>query len=307
MGNSGQTDHVGGYEGQSLSGRIGRRAEGMSGKSGNNRVRRNAFWLAAIVLILLFVWLLSARQMCRRTEGPTASPTTLMLHCGAGIRPAAEALIQEFEAKSTVRIQATYAGSGRLLGQIAAHPTGDLFMPGAEQYVDKAIQQGLAVRGTKATVAYFIPVIFVQKGNPRNIQSLEDLARKGLRLGFGDERACAVGSKTLTLLHKNDIPYERLRENVVYKSGTVNELGLAIQLRNVDAVIVWDANARQFARHGDVVNIPLEKNAPSTIPIVLLKSSKHAEDATQFIDFVTSAAGRRILKAEGYTIPLSGY
>lgn len=256
------------------------------------------------VLALCVVRAGSASRSVIRTQHPEPAGAELILYCGAGIRPAAEALIQAFEGDHNVKIQATYAGSGRLLGQISSLQKGDLFMPGAALYVDKAIEKGLALKDSKRVVAFFVPVIFVQKKNPMGIRSLEDFRKKGVRLGFGDERSCAVGKNTLRILKKNGIAYSKVEKNVVYKSGTVNELGLAIQLGNVDAVILWDANARHFAGSGEVVSIPPEKNIPSTIPIVLLKSSQYQEEARSFIRFVTSEEGRKILKQMGYTVSL---
>jgi molybdate transport system substrate-binding protein len=235
--------------------------------------------------------------------GARLEATELLLYCGAGIRPAAEALIKAFEAGNDLKINATYAGSGHLLGQISTLQRGDLFMPGAELYVTLAIEKGLALEDTKHIAAHFVPVIFVSKGNPENIRSLRDLTRAGLRLGFGDERSCAVGKKTLNILEKNGIPYDDLKGNVVYKSGTVNELGLAIQLGNVDAVILWDANARQYAQYGDAVAIPPEQNVLSSIPVVVLKSSTHVAAARRFIEFIATQEGRRILTEQGYCVP----
>jgi molybdate transport system substrate-binding protein len=228
----------------------------------------------------------------------------IILYAGAGLRPAADPVIDAFEHSTGIRVAANYGGSGRQLGQITAIQKGDLFMPGAELYVDVAVEKGLAEKATKRTVAFFIPVIFVQKGNPKGIRSLYDFKRKGLRLGFGDERACAVGRKTLKILKKAGISYDELRENVVYKSGTVNELGTAIQMKNVDAVILWDANARQFAAYGDVVPIPPDLNDISTVPIVRLKSSRLSEEAARFIEFITSKEGKAILTEHGYTTSL---
>ncbi|MEA3366656.1 MAG: substrate-binding domain-containing protein, partial [Planctomycetota bacterium] len=206
-------------------------------------------------------------------QGARSTRTHLMLLCGAGIRPAAEAIIAAYHEGYGTRIDPTYAGGGRLLGQIASAKKGDLFMPGAEFYVDKAIEKGWAVPQTKRIVAYFVPVIFVRKGNPKGVYSLRDLSQEGLRVGFGDERACAVGEKTLDILEKNGIPLSEVQPNVIYKSGTVNELAVAIQMGSVDAVILWDANARQFARYGQIVSIPLGKNIPVWIPIVRLACS----------------------------------
>jgi len=200
-----------------------------------------------------------------------------------------------------VTVSATYAGSGRLLGQISTLQKGDLYMPGAALYVDKAIEKGLADADTRRDVAYFVPVIMVQENNPHAIASLRDLTASDVRIGIGDERACAVGRNTLKILEKNKIAYADLEKNIVYKSGTVNELGLAIELENVDAVILWDANARQFADHGTIVPIPAEKNIPSAISIVRLKSSKLAEQALAFIKFAISDQGRKILESKSYT------
>jgi molybdate transport system substrate-binding protein len=270
-------------------------------------VRSAAVAVVIGILICCVVGVLFALR--RGGDEDSAAPgahletTELTLYCGAGIRPAAEALIKAFQAKHGVSIRATYAGSGRLLGQISALQTGDLFMPGAELYVDKAIENGLALKDTKRIAAHFVPVIFVRKGNPKNIRSLRDLARAGLRLGFGDERSCAVGKKTLKILEKNGIPYDDLKGNVVTKSATVNELGLAIQLGNVDAVILWDANARHFAEHGEVVAIPPEQNVLSPIPVIVLKSSRHVAAARRFVEFIASEEGRRILTQKGYGLP----
>jgi len=224
----------------------------------------------------------------------------LVLYCGAGIRPAATALITAFETRNPVKVSATYAGSGRLIGQLSSSRRGDLFMPGAEYYVDKMIERGLARADTKRTVARFVPVIFVGKGNPRSVASLADFTRKDIRAGLGDERVVAIGRRSRRLFEKNGIPYDSVLDSTVYTSGTVNELGVAVEMRSVDATIVWDAVARRFA--GDIVEIPPEENIVSDIAIAVLSFSRRGEAAERFIDFAASDEGRRIFREHGYTV-----
>ncbi len=251
-----------------------------------------------IVQIIICLLLLNS---CQKKNNQIENIT---LHCGAGLRLATDALINEFEKNNNAKINANYAGSGRLLGQITAGNLGGLFMPGAEFYVDKAIEKGIADKNTKQTVAFFVPVIFVQKGNPKNIRSLKDFERSDILIGLGDERAAAVGKRTLKIFDKNNIPYEKIKKNVIVKTGTVNELGIAIETKTVDAVILWDATARQFATTGDMVSIPREQNLVSVVPIVLLKSTSEKKLAKKFIEFCTSEKGREILKEKGYTTRL---
>jgi molybdate transport system substrate-binding protein len=178
-------------------------------------------------------------------------------------------------------------------------------MPGAELYVDLAIEKNLAFKETKKILAYFVPVIFVQVGNPKNIRSLRDLIKPGIRIGVGDERSCAIGKKTLKILKKNKIPLAAIKKNVVYKSATVNELGLAIGLKNIDAAIVWDANARHFAEQGEIIPIPPAENIPSKIPVVVLKSSSFPKLAKKFVEFASSEEGKKIWQKCKYTTSLT--
>ena len=144
------------------------------------------YGVLAAALAAAVAWTLVAGRPSPGDEG-------LLLYCGAGLRPAVSEIISSFEERTGVRVHANYQGSGMLLGQISSSQKGDLFMPGAKFYVDRAVETGLADPSTERIVAYFVPVIFVRKGNPLGIRSVRDLTRGGLRVGLGDERACAVG------------------------------------------------------------------------------------------------------------------
>ena len=255
------------------------------------------------LMFFVFGHALMSRPETEPTQN-TKKPA-LLLYCGAGIQPAAEALITAFSQESNIVVNATYAGSGRLLGQLATSQVGDLFMPGSAFYVDRAIEKELVREHTKRTVAYFVPVIVVHKGNPLGVTSLADLAHKKLRLGLGDERAVAVGQQAARLFDKNHIPQAEIAKNVVYRSGTVNELGVAMQMKHIDAAIMWDANAHQFANALDVIDISPEQNLVSTIPVAVLTCSKHPDDAKHFVDFVTSPVGKTILSEYDYTVELT--
>ncbi|NQV33837.1 MAG: substrate-binding domain-containing protein [Phycisphaeraceae bacterium] len=265
-------------------------------------------WMTAAVLGL-FTWVFFqfGHEFKSKTGTQPVGDTLeeeLLLYCGAGIQPVAEAMTKAFSKASGITVNTTYAGSGRLLGQLASSQVGDLFMPGSAFYVERAVEQKLVHENTRQDVAYFIPVIVVQKGNPLGVTSLADLARLELRLGLGDERAVAVGKQSKKLFDKNLIPYTNVENNVVYRSGTVNELGVALQMKHIDAAIMWNANARQFASAVDVIEIPAAQSLISTIPVVVLTCSRSFDDANSFVNFVTSPEGKEILREFDYTVEL---
>lgn len=237
---------------------------------------------------------------CERKDSgrPPSGTQELMLYCGAGIRPPADDLIGAFFAEYGIRVVPDYAGSEVLLSKIKLAHRGDLYMPGDKHYVDQADDAGMIL--SRRTVCYWVPTILVQKGNPKGIGSLRDLLKPGVKVGFGDPNACAIGKSTEQVLAKNGIKWEQISGNVRFQSLTVNELGMQIQARSLDAVVVWDAMARYYSRFGDQIAIPLDKNVVSTVDAGVLKFTKNKEGAEKFVAFLVSEKGREIFAKHNY-------
>lgn len=224
----------------------------------------------------------------------------LLLFCGAGIQLPVSELAEEFSRIHKCRVEVDYAGSEILLSRIKLKEKGDLYMPGDQSYMEMADEEGLVESTTVA--CYFIPSILVEKGNPQNIVSLQDLTRDGIRLGLGDAQACAVGRQSRKIFSKNDIPWEHVEKNLAFQSMTVNELGIQIQTGSLDAVIVWDAVAKQYLDQGELVDIPPEQNVISTVPVGVLKSSGQKILAKRFTEFAASDQGGSIFRKHHYRV-----
>ena len=93
----------------------------------------------------------------------------------------------------------------------------------------------------------------------------------------------------------------KVGDNLVFSSLTVGELGIQIKVGKVDAVMVWDATAAQYADSGDVIEIPVDKNVISTVAIALLESSEDKELARNFIDLITSERGKAIFRKHNFS------
>jgi molybdate transport system substrate-binding protein len=239
---------------------------------------------------------------CDRHAGDRTADTTkeLLLFAGAGIRPPVTELAERFGRANRIDIVLDYAGSELLLSKIRLARRGDVYMPGDKRDVDRAAEAGLIL--SQSPVCYFLPTLLVQKGNPRSIGGLRDLSAPGIRLGLGDAKACAIGRISRELFEKNNIPWEDIERNLRFQSMTVNELGLQIQARSLDAVIVWDAVARSYSKHGDDVPIPGPQTITSTVNAGILKYTAHRGLAERFIAFARSERGRQIFVKHGYRV-----
>jgi len=257
-----------------------------------NKVRQLVLAVTIITVVLL--------SGCKAEKGEESDSEAkeLLLFCGAGIRPPVEELVETFSREQGVKIITDYAGSEVLISKIKLICRGDFYMPGDKYYVDQAAQEGLIL--SQRPVCYFVPIILVQKGNPKNIFGLDDLLKPGVKLGLGDEKACAIGRKTKQILAKNNIAWDDIVKNLKFQSLTVNELGMQIQAKSLDAVIVWDAIARYYDEHGAAVPIPVEKNVISTVDIGVLAFTENRSLAEEFVEFAASAQGQNIFKKHNY-------
>ena len=245
--------------------------------------------LAAAALVLVFAFY--PRAPARHA---------LQLLAGAGLQPAVEKLAAAFEAKTGIRVEPDYGGSGLILSRAREDKQADLFMPGDAWYVDRLQELGGRV-AERTCVAYFVPVIIVAKGNPKNVRGLPDLARPDLRLGLGKADACQIGRVSAAILGKAgiDVTGRKLQEAV-----TVNELGVWVKMNAVDAAIVWDAIAVNLGDDVQTIAIPPDRTVISEVVLARLAKSRRPEAARRFIAFVTGAEGQQILRSAGYRVTM---
>jgi molybdate transport system substrate-binding protein len=168
---------------------------------------------------------------------------TLTVLCGAGIRPAMEELKTAFEKQSGCTVRVNYAGSGTLLGQLQSTVDADVYVPGDISWIERGREKGLI--GSSSVVAWFVPVLAVQKGNPKVIKGLADLARSELNVGLGNAEACAVGAVSRDLLNASGLS-DRVKPD--YEALTVNRLANQVKLKSLDVALIWDATAAQYDR-----------------------------------------------------------
>lgn len=225
---------------------------------------------------------------------------SILVHCAAGMRLPVSEMAAAFEKDSGVKVQLSYDGSNRLLGQIKLTRKGDVYIAGDAEYVDLAAKDGLVA--TRGGICFFRPVIMVRKGNPQGIKALANLTRAGLRIGQGDPKVAAVGRIMPGLLELNGVDAAAWKKNVVLETATVNDLAVAIKLGTLDAVVVWDAIASGYPDASEMIAIPPEKNICPEVESAVLSFAANKAGAQAFVDFMASDRGRAICRKNGYSV-----
>ena len=226
----------------------------------------------------------------------TDESVDLLVYCGAGLREPMEDIAVAYTAKTGNSIDFNFGGSNTLLSQMELIEQGDVYMPGATYYFGAAQKKGFV--NESELICYHVPVIITPKGNPADIQSLEDLGKEGIMIELGDPQACAIGKLSNKILEKNKLNGS-VYPNVETRSATVNELVLHTALGQVDGAICWEDLANPDGM--EVVYIPNEQNIIKIVPIGSLTFSEHPEEAQEFVEFVASDEGLAIFKKNGFT------
>jgi molybdate transport system substrate-binding protein len=225
---------------------------------------------------------------------------SIFVYCAAGVKLPVEEIARQFTAETGTKVEITYANSGQLLGQIETTRLGDVYIPGEMGFAEKAAEKKLTA-GPARTFCWFVPIIYVQRGNPRNIREVSDLARPGLKLVLAD-KSSAVGQLQKKLFEKNSVDEGGIRKNSVASPPTVTDVALAVKLGTADAGIVWDA-LRNFApAEAEAVAIPSDRNVIAQVTACALSCSRNPRGAASFIEYLLSEKGRAVLREKRFTV-----
>jgi len=230
-------------------------------------------------------------------EGPAGGETAeLVILAGNSFIPPTEALIEGFTEKTAIEATYTTGGSEDLLPHVKAKQQGDVFIT-HDPYMDYT--RDAQAYSDHVAVGFVAPVLAVQKGNPKDIQSIEDLTKPGVKVALSDPQYSTCGEMVRDLLKKKGI-YEEVMENVGNRltKGHSN-LGNLLKAQTVDAVIMWNGVANTFKEHLDVVKTPYEYDEEIRVHVIGLNYSDQPDAVKQFINFVREN-GQETFAEHGY-------
>lgn len=236
--------------------------------------------------------------------GGSQEAESIMVYCGAGMRKPMDEIGLIYQEKYGVEVKYNYAGSNALLSQMELTKTGDAYMPGAALYIEIAAEKGLVE--SEQSICYHIPIITVPRGNPAAITCLEDLARPGVKLIWGDPEVAAIGKIGKKVLEKNGL-YDAVWVNVAATLPTMNEVMMEIAMGQADASVNWWDTVKSVDDI-DTIEIPTKQNVIKIVPIGVTTFTEKPEIAGQFVAFCASEEGKAVFRKHGFiTYPDPAY
>jgi molybdate transport system substrate-binding protein len=225
--------------------------------------------------------------------GTSASPAELKVFAAASLTAAFTEIGERFTAAGGTKVTFNFSGSQALATQIQQAAPADVFASADTANMDRVAD----LVGTPQSFAGNQLQIVVEKGNPKGVQGLMDLANPDLKVVLAAPDVPA-GRYAAESLAKADVTVEP-----VSQEDNVKAVVTKVSLGEADAGIVYVTDVTAGGDKVEGVDIPEELNVLATYPIATVKASRAQDQAQAFMDQVLSAEGQQVLKANGFLPP----
>ena len=232
---------------------------------------------------------------------PTPSSVTLNVFAAASLTESFNEIATAYQkAYPNVTIKYNFGGSQLLEQQMANGAPADVFASADATNMKKASDAGLVTSSqifVKNRLVVIIPV-----SNPGKINSLKDLANKGVKIDI-EAPAVPAGKYSLQVLDNMSKSPDygssyagMVKENFVSQEDNVKAVVQKVQLDEADAGFVYTTDVTaSVASKLTILPIPDTFNVIAEYPIAVTKSSAHSTDAQAFVQYILSSAGQAIL------------
>lgn len=239
---------------------------------------------------------------CVASDRPTARLTVM---AAASLSEVMAEVGQAFTAAHPgVDLQFNFAGSQQLVFQLAQGAPVDVFASADATQMTAAIVTGRVLTGTPQSLATNRLTIVYPAANPANLNTIDDLARPGLKLLVADPNA-PVGRYAQVFFDQvsqsgryGDAFGDQVRQNIVSYEENVKAVLSKVQLGEADAGIVYTSDAA--TADVGVIEIPDDLNVMAHYFIAPIGDSPQAPLAQAFVDLAVSPAGQAILARHGF-------
>lgn len=231
------------------------------------------------------------------TSGTPKVTGTVEVFAAASLQESFTTLGKDFEtAYPGTKVEFNFAGSDTLAASITGGAPADVFAAASAKTMKTVTDAGDG-NGTPATFARNQLEIATLPGNPQHIASLKDLTKSGLKVALCAKTVpCGAAAQTaLTASHLTLTP-------VSYEQDVKSAL-TKVELKEVDAAVVYQTDVHAAGSKVDGVNFPESAQAINSYPIVALKNAPNPTGAQAFLALVKSAEGQKVLSEAGFLKP----
>jgi len=252
---------------------------------------------AAIAALVLAACSSSTSTPSASSSGAGKVSGTVVVFAATSLTDAFNKIGAQFEkAHPGVTVKFNYNGSSSLATSITQGAPADVFASAAPANMKTVTDAGDAA-GTPQVFTRNTGEIMVEKGNPKKITSVKDLANPAIKVAVcAPEVPCGA---VATAIFKN----AGVTVKPVSEETNVGGVVTKVTLGEVDAGIVYVTDVKESEGKAIGVPIPASQNDITEYPIAQVKGAPNATGAKAFISYVLGPDGQKVLASFGFLPP----
>jgi len=252
---------------------------------------------AAIAALVLAACSSSTSTPSASSSGAGKVSATVVVFAATSLTDAFNKIGAQFEkAHPGVTVKFNYNGSSSLATSITQGAPADVFASAAPANMKTVTDAGDAA-GTPQVFTRNTGEIMVEKGNPKKITSVKDLANPAIKVAVcAPEVPCGA---VATAIFKN----AGVTVKPVSEETNVGGVVTKVTLGEVDAGIVYVTDVKESEGKAIGVPIPASQNDITEYPIAQVKGAPNATGAKAFISYVLGPDGQKVLASFGFLPP----
>jgi len=252
-------------------------------------------WMPVLAAGLMLI--AGCSSSSQQPSSTTVGQQKVVVFAAASLKKTFTALGDQFSKDNPgAAVEFSFAGSSDLVTQLTQGAQADVFASADAKNMDKAAQAGL-LAAAPVNFASNTLTIAVAPGNPKGINSFQDLTKPGLNVVV-----CApqvpCGSATKTVETKTGVTLTPVSEE-----SSVTDVLNKVTSGQADAGLVYVTDVAAAGDKVLAVSFPEAAGAVNTYPIATLTHAGNAALAGKFVELVTGPAGQEILTKAGFGKP----
>jgi len=252
--------------------------------------------LLVSALMSLFLFTLNFTGCTQQTS------VTLNISAAASLTDAIKAVDKAYtEKKGNITITENLASSGTLQTQIENGAPTDVFLSAATKQMDALQSKELIIEDSRINLLNNKVVVIVPADSILTLTSFKDLTSASIKqIAIGDPKFVPAGTYAQQAFDFLNITTE-LQPKLILGSDVRQVLNY-VESGNVDAGVVYATDAKISPKVKILTDAPDEINSKIVYPAAVIKASKNAAAAREYIEFLLTDEAAAIFDSYGFSV-----
>ena len=230
------------------------------------------------------------------SQSSTTAANSITVFAASSLTESFSRLGQQYEAANPgATVTFSFAASSALATQILSGAPADVFASASTATMQQVVDSGAVADPTEFAVNSM--AIAVPPANPGKVTGLDSLANRSVKTAVCQPQVpCGVTAQQV-------FGNAGVTVSPVTLEPDVKSVLSKVVLGEVDAGLVYATDVRAAGASVTGIDIPTAVNASTAYPIAAVTTSRNTATARDFVEYVLSPAGQRVLAAAGFGPP----